>query len=552
MVLVLGLPFLNKPIHIDDPVVLEVSEQILKDPLRPYAGWINWEGYHQSMYATTTNPPFLSYFLAPVLGVFGYNEVALHAAMLVFPLLLAWGMVVLSRRFANGSPWPTLLVLTSPSLMVSLNCMRDVPGEALIVAAVACFVVGCDRDRWGWLILGGVLAGFAILGKYSQITVLLVFALYALLNRKPVKLAALAVPLIIVGIWFAQNVWEHGEIHLSYLARVRHGEKPFTWLDQLRGGTTIFGSLLFLWPAAIAHDIRFKHWGRIVICVLATAACEAEVYYHFYAEETPLIGDYYFWAGSGAWLMVWIACVGISALWKADFRDCGKTLADREGISQRGDAFFLMIWGMSHLVISIFGIFFQAVRHVMPAFPAFALLGIMAFQAEGRGMRVPVRNTLLVAAVAAQFLLTLFINAADYQFGNPPRHFLQENYERLAATGREIWYRGSWGFRTYAEEYGLINIAINSPAPPEGAWVIECAATYKCPYPMGFDTNRLKLVEEHEYKGVIPLRTMVDHASFYAVVYDNLPYRFSHATEDVVQIYQVGPPDRSWQTAPLE
>ena len=37
--LAISLPFLNKPFHIDDPVVLGVAEQICSDPLRPFSGY---------------------------------------------------------------------------------------------------------------------------------------------------------------------------------------------------------------------------------------------------------------------------------------------------------------------------------------------------------------------------------------------------------------------------------------------------------------------------------------------------------------------------------
>ena len=38
----IALPFLNKPFHIDDPSVLQISANILENPLNPFAGFSAW------------------------------------------------------------------------------------------------------------------------------------------------------------------------------------------------------------------------------------------------------------------------------------------------------------------------------------------------------------------------------------------------------------------------------------------------------------------------------------------------------------------------------
>ena len=42
---VLALPFLNKPIHIDDTVVLHVAKNVIENPYDPLGGIIDWMGH---------------------------------------------------------------------------------------------------------------------------------------------------------------------------------------------------------------------------------------------------------------------------------------------------------------------------------------------------------------------------------------------------------------------------------------------------------------------------------------------------------------------------
>ena len=70
----IGLFALIKPVHIDDTVVLHVAANILHDPLRPFAGEFFWLETPQPLAKVTTNPPLVSYWLAPWIALAGYRE----------------------------------------------------------------------------------------------------------------------------------------------------------------------------------------------------------------------------------------------------------------------------------------------------------------------------------------------------------------------------------------------------------------------------------------------------------------------------------------------
>ena len=88
LVLAIGVPFLNKPFHIDDTFFLHITRSILNTPFNPFADEINWFGNNRPVWEVTNNPPFLSHYLTPFVALSNYSEVPLHAAMMLFLLMM--------------------------------------------------------------------------------------------------------------------------------------------------------------------------------------------------------------------------------------------------------------------------------------------------------------------------------------------------------------------------------------------------------------------------------------------------------------------------------
>jgi len=241
LALAVGLPFLNKPFHIDDTMVLAVSSQILREPLRPFHASINWSGDPVPIFEKTTNPPLVSYVLAPLVARFGYREAPLHLAMLGFLVILGLAMAWLARRFAGGSVWPVLFVMLSPGVAASVNVMRDVPMMALSAAAVAVFAAGVDRRRWPLALGGAALAGLAMLTKYSAVILFPVLLGYALLRRRGRYGLWLAAAAALVGLWCLQTQLTEGRVHLIYLLTTGRGGQP--WTNRFYAALVTVGAL---------------------------------------------------------------------------------------------------------------------------------------------------------------------------------------------------------------------------------------------------------------------------------------------------------------------
>ena len=84
VIALVAVPFLNKPFHIDDPFILYITANVLANPLDPFAGEVDWLGWPIWIFDQATNPPLISYYLAPFAALSDYSELVLHAAMLPF------------------------------------------------------------------------------------------------------------------------------------------------------------------------------------------------------------------------------------------------------------------------------------------------------------------------------------------------------------------------------------------------------------------------------------------------------------------------------------
>lgn len=242
-----GFVLLTKPIHIDDTVVLHIAQKILQDPLRPFDGDLFWLAEPQPLFKTTTNPPLVSYWLAPAIAIGGYREWWLHLWLMPFVGLLGWGVYRLARLCLSTmqARWATAWVLVSPAVLPGMNLMRDVPALALFIAGMACWMEGVQLRQSGWLAIGALLGGLAGFTKYAALFWIGLAQLFALQQRAWRQTAWLILALLPVGLWSLHNLWVYGEPHLVYLWQERRGSVPWEakWLPAVvgLGASTLLG-----------------------------------------------------------------------------------------------------------------------------------------------------------------------------------------------------------------------------------------------------------------------------------------------------------------------
>src|SRR5262245_26214575 len=89
VVLLATLPWLGKPLHIDDPADLQYVQQVLRSPTDPYGFEVDWDEGPRPAYHNY-HPPLKYYYHALILALFPLSEWTLHLANLPLVVLTAW------------------------------------------------------------------------------------------------------------------------------------------------------------------------------------------------------------------------------------------------------------------------------------------------------------------------------------------------------------------------------------------------------------------------------------------------------------------------------
>jgi hypothetical protein len=525
----IGLFALIKPVHIDDTVVLHVAANILRDPLRPFAGEFFWLEEPQPLAKVTTNPPLVSYWLAPWIALAGYREWVLHLSFAPFIALLMWGMHRLATRWlgAAWAWWAVGWLMFSPAVLPGMNLMRDVPALALLVGGLACWVEGVERRGARWLAAGALLVGLAGLAKYTALIGVLLVALYTLQQRAYGALGWLTLALVPIAGWSALNLWTDGEVHLVYLWQERRGSAPLG--AKLLPGVVGLGASTLLWlgvrrrfKAALGDGWRWK----VALVVLAAAGVVG--WYHLQFAGQPMYLQSLLWLVAG--VIVLGLAVGVG--WFKDSPPSIRFPPLREGNragenavppARRGNlkegvstsqhiTLFLRLWLLIALAAAVWGVPFQAMRHLLYALPPLILI-----LTPWVGRNAPL--------LLAQGVLCLAVIAADYDYAVCYQRGAAAYAERFS--GERVWYAGSWGWMFYAEQHGFRKLLPDGTGLERGDIVIIPERVYKGKMPPDLHQH-LILLDETPCLPTLPLRTMdFRGAAYYALIRTNAPFRFT-------------------------
>ena len=156
-ILLITLPFLNQPFHMDDPGFIEFARVRQDAPLEMQLHDYVFFGQRNETFLDT-HPPLVSSYLAVLMYLSGgESEMLYHAAFLVFPLLAGISMYFLARKFTRHALLAALLLMGTPGVMVmSHTLMSDVPGISFWLATMALYVYGLDRRSLGHMALCGI------------------------------------------------------------------------------------------------------------------------------------------------------------------------------------------------------------------------------------------------------------------------------------------------------------------------------------------------------------------------------------------------------------
>lgn len=516
VVLLLLLPFLRKAVNIDGAFFLAIADHITQNPLHPYDFHYNWTGRLDYIWDEMKNPPFIFYFQALLLRLFGRSELLLNAAFLIFPVAAAMAMYALARRRLARPRYASLLLVVSPAFLVSsASLMMDVALLAFYSTAVACFVAGAEQDRNDLRFAAGLAAAIAVLTKYFALTLIPLLAVYAILFRKDLtkNLAVLLLPIVAYTLWHLHGVYYHGTGHflnaMAYGAD-RHAH-PGHFLRQTISTLTFMGGLL---AAPLLAFLPFGRKRAAIGMVLGFAAAiallwKAESALHFQVSAPNRV------------LLVLLAAGTLVYLARA--------LSD---LFSRQDPFgwLLRLWLWGGIIFCFYFNWTVNARTVL----LFAPPALILF-ARWTENNAALRRT----AIALGLAIGLLVSLADYEFAEFGRREAAWVSNRYGDDER-VRFVGHWGFQYYMEQAGYRHIDFGNPALESGDRAI---------IPMMHTASNRPLRElpkRHRIEGVyyrstwLPVRVMNSHAGagLHGSFLGLLPFAYSELPVDVVEIWR--------------
>ena len=537
--LALTVPFVGKPVQVDDAYFLEVAAGIRDHPTRPYDGAAGLEdadyrvfaarGSCPETFSSMSHPPLLPYVLAAVAALAGgFAEASLHAALLPFAVLAALACLSLARRFTRRPLVATLGLVTGPAFVLSAqSLMTDLPALALSLAGLACFVRGVDARRRRELVLAGLLVGLALVTRYSAALMLVVLLAYAgARGRVRLALPALLGAALVFGAWCCQNLVAHGQLHL--VASSRHyaafyagqsfdlpGLVGKAWSALAGLGGTAFAPALLALGLCRGRLAPFAGaglaWAASLFVLLPTGFERLETY------------------GIAAVLGV-AACTALGAVLAA------AALARPAATGGDADLLFLRAWFGLSLLGAVACLPFGAVRYLLPALPPLLLL--LTRGLDGLGLP-PARAWRVAALAVGQGLaLSVALALADQD--------LAERYRAVALAARasspngSVWYVGEWGFRYYMERAGARYLRSDDERPTTGDVIVRPEIAGLHDLAPGVRA-RATPIQRLELLGRWPIRLLSfdAKAGFYSNHWGYLPWAISRAPLERIEVFEV-------------
>src|SRR5215469_10345729 len=452
LLLTLGLllPFLNKPLHVDDPMYVWTAKQIVEHPSDFYGTNVNWCLVKRPMALVNDNPPLTSSWLATVGSLFGWSESVLHAAMLVPALVAIAGVSLLALRLGASPLVAGLALLAMPGFLVSsTTLMADVLATALWTWAVLSWVRGLQEQQTGWLAAGALLAGFCMLTKFVGLALIPLLFAYTLLRirRLDARILLLGVPIALA---------------LLYRARMlaRYGVDPFESI-----GTTALGER----KTAKASAVDLPLLG---LAYLGAACLPALLLAGWILRRRDLALCAVFMLAIGTVLLLAPSFAGYSLRTEegtrlslvfhlSAFMTCGAivlVLVLRRGLRERSaEAILLGLWVVGVFLFGTFLNWTTNIRSLVPATPAVAIF----LASELIPQKCRLREGIPVTLLGLSILAGLLVAQGDLAYARSAREAARTVMQEHGGGSGRLWFSGSWGFQYYMDLEGASKISMD-------------------------------------------------------------------------------------------
>ena len=518
----------------DDPLFVWSAAWIQRHPGDCFGFVVNWFGVETPMTQANYNPPTTSYCLALAASLLGWQEIALHGTFLLAAFAAAAGIYHLAKAWCKRPLMATVAAIFTPVFLVcGTTLMCDVLMLAFLVWAMVMWESGLKSGKLLPLLAAGLLAGLAVLTKYSAFSFLaLLFILGVLRKRKAgLWLLGLAVPVAMLAVY-------------ELITAKMYGQGLFSSASQY----------------ASEHRYVFVNgWVQTVMIGLAfTGGCLLPVL--FYA---PLLWPRRIWI-TGGLLIFGVSMTAVLVLNKLG----PINVATENGIHwcfliqmallATGGLHLLLLtaleWWRRHDVTSavlalwIYGTFLFATvlnwtvsaRSLLPMVPAAAILLMRRLDSE---YRPPATNFRLLWPVAPAAAAALSVATADFHLANSARSAGQQIVAKYQTSGARLWFQGHWGFQFYMQELGAQPVDFAESVLQAADILVVPSNNSNITRP---DPDRAKMLETIRLTPCTWLTTMqiAVGAGFYSADAGPLPFAIGKVPPELYRVFRITKPLR--------
>lgn len=447
-------PFIDQAIQTDDTLFVWTAQWIQKHPGDFFGFPVNWWGSTIPMWMANYNPPVWPYLLAVVGSVLGWHEVVLHLGGFAVAFATAAGIYLLAKEWCVKPVLATVIAVFTPSFLVlGTTLMCDMTTLMFWVWAMVLWerAEGAERKAWHYWV-AGLLAGVAVLTKYSALTLLPLLALLSVsrLRRPNWNWLALLVPVLMLAgyEWVTARLYGHGLFSLAgRYVRERSFSYPGGWHAKAIIGLAFAGGsmlpMLFFTPWLW----RWRSWLAGAVVLLGAGlgffvCCPDPGLFHPWGDPGGVVmhrWDFRF-------QVIVLSVAGIQLLLLAALESWKRR--DRVTI-------VLALW-----IVGVF--FFTTVlnwtinaRSFLPAAPAVAILVVRRLTAkEGRA------GKWLLLPLTAAGCAVLAVAVANLKKSNEERFAASQITAEFNGPGHQLWFNGHSGFQYYMEKQGALPLDI--------------------------------------------------------------------------------------------
>jgi Dolichyl-phosphate-mannose-protein mannosyltransferase len=443
-----------KAYHIDDTVHLETAQWILKNPLHPMSGKINWDQSKGPI--SLLNQPHLYFYMLALWGkAFGFSEFSMHLLQSAFMLAcIALIYSIAEIIVPTKSLYLTAILGTSPALVVGQNLMTDIP----LLSAWLFFYylllspkVKSEQKRLAGV---GLVAGLACLIKYISLALLPVMILHILTKRRFYLAWTILIPVTILALWSYFNYLDCGIIHITGRPRpslsIDHITRMSSAMLLTLGAVMVYSPVFF---AFISNRAAAKNASQIfssllifsgfIVILLASAGFLPE---NMAEKSLPAL--------------FYLNATGVSLLLLSSLGHCSRALFFKQDTT----ALLIAAWVAPTSAFIIAFAPFMAVRHVMLVVVplTFALAYCIDFKPS---------SSWAIASLSLSISISFFLGISDLLWANYFRDTAALARHDLPANAN-IYFTGHWGWQWYAEQNGMQQLDSLHPQIHEGDYLV--------------------------------------------------------------------------------